>query len=174
MTLALPAEARSAAGMAASSSVPETNVVVLSELFHRTFEPLMKLLPSTISVKEGPPAVPQEGLRLMMAGWGPRISNVIALERLPSGLNTVIGAVPAMATSAARIFARSWVADTKVVTRSEPFHRTFEPETKLLPETVSVKVGLPMEANCGASEAIWGVPVWGFLKVMRPRSGMAL
>ena len=110
----------------------------------------------------------------MTAGWGLRISNVIALEMLPSGLNTVTGTVPAVATSAARTFARNWVADTKVVTRSEPFQRTFEPETKLLPVTVKVKAGPPVVTYCGARAVIWGVPAWGFLKVMRPRSGRAL
>jgi len=91
-----------------------------------------------------------------MAGWGPRISKVIALERLPSGLNTVTGIVPGVAMSAARIFARSWVADTKVVTRSEPFQRTFEPETKLLPETVRVKAGPPAVTKVGLILVIAG------------------
>ena len=142
-----------------ASSVPETNVVVLSEPFQRTFEPLIKLLPSTISVNEGPPAVPQEGLMSVMVGWGLRTSKVIALERLPSGLNTVTGTVPAVATSAARTFARNWVADTKVVTRSEPFQRTFEPETKLLPVTVRVKAGPPVVIKVGLILLIAGESV---------------
>ena len=139
----------SAAEIDACNSVPEMKLVALSEPFHRTFDPLMKLLPSTISVKEGPPAVPQEGLRLMMAGWGPRISNVIALERFPSGLSTVTGIDPEVERSVDGMDACNWVADTKVVVRSEPFQRTMAPETKLLPNTVRVKEGPPMVAYVG-------------------------
>ena len=43
----------------------------------------------------------------------------------------------------------SWVADPKVVTRSDPFHRTFAPEMKLLPETDRVKAGPPAVATEG-------------------------
>jgi len=107
-------------------------------------------------------------------GRGLRISNVIALERRPSGLITVTGIVPGVAMSAARISTFNWVADTKVVARSEPFQRTFEPLTNLLPDTVIVKAGVPTKTNCGARVEIWGPTDSGSLKVMRPRSGMAL
>jgi hypothetical protein len=57
--------------------------------------------------------------------------------------------MPVAARSAARMVACSWVADPKVVSRSDPFHRTFEPGTKLLPETVRVKAGPPAVATEG-------------------------
>jgi hypothetical protein len=100
VTLAVPAVAMSPAGMAARTSVLETKLVVRSEPFHRTLAPETNLLPSTVSVKEGAPAICHDGLRPMTAGWGARTSNVIALERLPSGLNTVTGIVPGVARSA--------------------------------------------------------------------------
>ncbi len=68
MTVAVPAVPMSAAGMAAWTSVLDRKPVVRSEPFHRTFEPETKLLPSTVSVKDGPPAVAQEGVRLTRAG----------------------------------------------------------------------------------------------------------
>ena len=40
------------------------------ELFQRTSDVLMKLLPLTVSVKAGPPAWELEGLRLLMTGVG--------------------------------------------------------------------------------------------------------
>ena len=48
--------------------------------------------------------------------------------------------------------ALNWVALTKVVVRAAPFQRTADPETKLLPLTVSVKAGPPAVALLGASE----------------------
>ena len=65
----------------------------------------------------------------------------------------------------------SWVADPKVVTRSDPFHRTFEPETKLLPETVRVKAGPPAVATEGlrtVTTAATGVTVRGADLVIPP------
>ena len=149
MTLAVPDVARSPDGMLACSWVAEPKVVTRSEPFQRTFEPDTKLLPVTVNVKEGPPALPHEGLTLLTAGSGFRISNDIALERLPSGLNTVTATVPDVARSPDGMLACSWVAEPKVVTRSEPFQRTFEPDTKLLPVTVNVKEGPPAGAKEG-------------------------
>src|SRR4030067_2703628 len=89
----------SAARMAACTSMLETKLVARSVPFHRTLAPETKLLPSPVSVKDGPPEIAHDGLRPMTAGWGARTSNVIALERLPSGLNTVTGIVPGVARS---------------------------------------------------------------------------
>jgi hypothetical protein len=174
VTLTVFAAEMSAAETDACSSVPETKVVARSEPFHRTFEPEIKLLPSTVSVKEGPPEIAQEGLRPMTEGWGFLTSKETALERPPSGFCTVTGNVPAAATSDAAMAAFTCVADTKVVVRSEPFHRTFEPETKRSPVTVSVKPPPPTVACCGESVVTWGSPACGFFRVIRPRSGMAL
>ncbi|PWB65156.1 MAG: hypothetical protein C3F14_05800, partial [Deltaproteobacteria bacterium] len=123
-TLAVPAVAMSAAEMAAVSSVPDRKVVTRSAPFHRTFEPGTKLLPSTVSVKADPPEIAQLGFKPMTAGTGLRTSKETALERPPSGFCTVTGKVPVAATSDAGMVARSCVADTKVVARSDPFHRT--------------------------------------------------
>src|SRR5688572_13229387 len=57
---------------------------------------------------------------------------------------------PAVATSAAPIAARSWVALTNVVVRLAPFQRTTEDDTKPLPLTVRVRAGLPATALAGA------------------------
>jgi hypothetical protein len=75
-----------------------------------------------------------------------RMSIPTPFETPPSGLNTVTGIVLAVAMSAARILACNWVGETKVVTRSVPFHRTLAPERKLLPFTVRVKAAPPAVA----------------------------
>ena len=80
-------------------------------------EPLMKLLPFTVSVNPAPPAVAKAGLRLVVAGAGLLailIVKVWALEVPPpgAGVNTVTVAVPAVVISEARIAAVSWVAET--------------------------------------------------------------
>src|SRR3990172_12260745 len=174
VTGTVPGVAMSAAVMDACSWVADTKVVVRSAPFQRTLAPDAKLLPYTVRVKAGAPAVATEGLRSATAGGRTRTSKFTVLERPPSGLSTVTGIVPGAAMSAARILARSWVADTKVVVRSAPFHRTLAPETKLLPFTVKVKAEPPAVAYWGTSAVTWGLLAWGFLKVMRPRSGRAL
>src|SRR3990170_915655 len=99
----------------------------------------------------------------------------MALETPPSGLSTVTGIVPGAAMSAARIFARSWVADTKMVERSEPFHRTFAPETKLLPLTVRVKAAPPAVAEEGLRPVTVGAGphTTKFMALETPPSGLS-
>ena len=70
VTEAVPADAMSAAVIAAVSWVEDTYVVVRLAPFHCTMEPLTKLLPLTVSVKAAPPAVADVGLRLVVAGTG--------------------------------------------------------------------------------------------------------
>ena len=108
VTLAVPAEAMSAARIEAVTWVALTYVVVRFVPFHLTTELEMKLVPLTVSVKAGPPAVADEGLRLVVVGTGlsgTLIVKVWALEVPPPGvgLKTVTLAVPAVAMSAARI-----------------------------------------------------------------------
>ena len=74
-----------------------------------------------------------------------------------AGLKTVTYAVPAEAISVARIAAVAWVAETTVVVRSAPFHRTLEPETKPVPLTVRVNPAPPAVADEGESEVMEGV-----------------
>src|SRR4030095_9495748 len=80
------------------------------------------------------------------------IVKVSALEVPPPGFTTVTCAVPAALMSPAGIAAVSWVALTNVVVRAAPFHCTTEPETKLLPFTVSVNARPPAVALFGESE----------------------
>jgi len=70
VTDAVPAAAMSAAAIEAVSWVADTYVVVRLVPFHWIVELDAKLLPLTVSVKAVPPAVPDEGLRLVIAGTG--------------------------------------------------------------------------------------------------------
>lgn len=83
---------------------------------------------------------------------------VCALEVPPPGveLNTVTEAVPVAAMSAAVIAAVNWVEETNVVVRFDPFQRTLEPATKLLPLTVSVNAGPPAFAVAGLRLVVVG------------------
>ena len=78
--------------------------------FQRTVDELTKLVPLTVSVKAAPPAVAEEGLRLVIVGTGLSdglIVKVIPFEVPPPGvgLKTVTVAVPAVAISAAGMLA---------------------------------------------------------------------
>ncbi len=77
-----------------------------------------------------------------------------------AGLLTVTLAVPAVAMSLAEIDAVKLVALFRVVVRSDPFHRTVEPETKLEPLTVRAKSGLPAIAEFGLIPMIAGTGFW--------------
>jgi hypothetical protein len=72
------------------------------------------------------------------------------------GLLTVMLAAPAETMSLAGMEAVSFVALLKVVVRSDPFHRTVAPETKLDPLTVRVKPGSPASAELGLIPEIDG------------------
>ena len=80
-----------------------------SRPFQRTTEALTKFVPFTVRVKAEPPAVAEEGLRLVMPGTGLAavMLKVIVFEDSPPGeeLNTVTLAVPAVAMSEASIAA---------------------------------------------------------------------
>src|SRR5436190_1922588 len=113
VTRAVPAVRRSVAGIAALSCVAETYVVGRSAPFQRTTEPATKFVPVTVSVKPEAPAWTRFGLSPVVAGTGFVIVKACALDVPPPGaeLNTVIGAVPAVAMSAGEIVAVSCVAD---------------------------------------------------------------
>src|SRR6267142_5878670 len=68
------------------------------------------------------------------------IVNVWALDVPPpgAGLNTVTDAVPAVARSVAGMDAVSCDAETNIVVRLAPFHRTTDALMKFVPFTVSV------------------------------------
>src|SRR6266404_2543677 len=107
---------------------------------------------------------------------------VRGLETPPpgAGFDTARLAVPALATSAARIAASTWVALTYVVRRGDPFHSTDDCGTNPLPCSVRLKSVIPAETLTGLSEVrpgsgftprplplrvtVWGEP--GALSVM--------
>jgi hypothetical protein len=167
VTLAVPAVAISAAVIAAVSCVPLTYVVVRSEPFHLTIEPLTKLVPFTVSVKAPPSAVAEDGLRLVIAGAGLLMVKICAFDVPPPGvgLNTVTLAVPALAMSAAVIAAVSCVVLTYVVVRSTPFHLTTELLMKLVPLTVSVNAAPPAVADEGLRLEVVGTGLFAALIV---------
>jgi hypothetical protein len=114
----------------------------------------MKLLPVTVRVKAGPPAVAELGEMVVRVGTGLFAGLMVKVwaEEVPPpgvGLKTVTLAVPWVAMSEARIAAVSCEAETYVVVLSAPFQRTLEPEMKLLPVTVRVKADPPAVAELG-------------------------
>jgi hypothetical protein len=143
----------SKAGIAAVNCVTETYVVVRSAPFHRTTAPFTKLFPFAVSVNADPPAAAEDGDKLLRTGTGlPAVMVKVCVPDKPppgAGLNTVTDAVPTAAISAAKIAAVNCVAETYVVTRSAPFHRTTAPFTKLLPFTVKVNALPPAAAEVG-------------------------
>jgi len=68
----------------------------------------------------------------------------------------VIEAVPAVAMRAAGTVAVSCVEETNVVASAVPLHLTVEPETKLVPFTVSVNCEPPAVVQVGLSELTVG------------------
>lgn len=142
VTRADPAEAMSAIVMVARSWLLPMKVVVRLEPFQRTTEPFRKFDPTTTRVKAASPAIALEGDIEESAGTGLLMVKMTAFEVPPPGvgLNTVTCAVPAAVTSLDGIVARTCVALRKVLERFWPFQRTTDPEMKLLPFTVSVKV----------------------------------
>jgi hypothetical protein len=157
----------SAARIEAVICVALTYVVVRFVPFQRTTEPEMKFVPLTVNVKADPPAVAEEGLRLVVVGTGLLIVKVWGLDVPPPGvgLKTVTLAVPAVAMSAARIDAVTWVALTYVVVRFVPFHLTTDPEMKLVPFTVRVKPAPPAVTELGLRLVVVGMGLSGTLIV---------
>jgi hypothetical protein len=70
VTMLVPADAMSLAGMAAASAVLLPKVVGRFEPFHRTTEPETKPLPVTDNVSAGPPATALFGLIDKIVGFG--------------------------------------------------------------------------------------------------------
>ncbi len=70
VTFAVPAVATSLAGIAAVSTVLETNPVVRSLPFQRTTEPLTKFVPVMVRVNPPLPATVVDGLIVVIVGAG--------------------------------------------------------------------------------------------------------
>jgi hypothetical protein len=71
-----------AAGTVAVSCVAETNVVVSAVPLHLTVEPNTKLVPFTVNVNPGPPAVVQVGLSELIVGTALIVITRVALAVL--------------------------------------------------------------------------------------------
>ncbi len=153
-TWAVPADATSAAGIAALRDVELMKVVTRAVSFHCTVEPETKPLPLTVSSNAGLPTTTLDGLSAEATGRTFVIVNGSAADVPPpgAGFTTVTCAAPATARSAAGIAARSRPGAEYVVVRGEPFHWTTDPATKPDPFTVSVNAELPAGAVVGAIE----------------------
>jgi hypothetical protein len=151
---AVPGLAMREADTVAVSCVAETNVVVSAAPFQFTTEVETKFVPLTVNVNCGSPAAAQVGLSELMVGTA-LIVNVAAPE-FAAQVPTMTEAVPGVAMSEAGTVAVSFVEETNVVTRELPFQLTVDPETKLVPFTVSVNCGPPAAVQFGLSELIVG------------------
>jgi len=144
VTAAVPAEAISAAEIAAVTPVVPINMVVRLLPFHSSAEHGTQPLPLTPSKKAGFPAVALDGVSEVgiIVGAGSELGaanvKVEALEVVVE-LETVTAADPWKAVSAAEIAAVSCVALTNVVGRGDPFQFTTRPFTKFVPFTVKVR-----------------------------------
>jgi len=151
----------SEAGISPHSSLSRMKVVITGLPFHWMVEVSEKWLPLTVSLKSGPPAYTDRGLRRLMAGigGGAEIWKETGPDTPPSalGLLTVSTAVLAVAISTSEMEACSWVPETKVVSLAAPFHWTMESAKKWLPPKVSWKDGPPAWMVCGSRVARMGV-----------------
>src|SRR2546426_6536604 len=120
--------------------------------------PATKSVPVTVSVNPASPATAAVGFSPVVVGTGLVMLKVCGFDVPPpgAGLTTVTCAVPPVAMSVAGMAAVSWVAETNVVARSAPFHRTTEPATKSVPVTVSVNPASPATADVGFSPVVVG------------------
>jgi hypothetical protein len=157
----VPVLAMSAAVIAAVICVADPNVVTRGEPLKFTTDVETKFVPFTVSVNPAEPASAVAGEIVVIVGTGfgaALILKLMALDVPPPGVKftTVIGGVPAAATSLARIAAVSCVALTNVVTRAVPLKFTVELAMKPVPFTVSVSAPEPETTPVGESEVITG------------------
>jgi hypothetical protein len=118
----VPPTVISVAGMVTVIVVLEIKVVVSGVPLKSIVDEALKFVPVTVSVKDGPPAVVEVGLTLVVVGTGLLMVNVCAFDVPPpgAGFTTVMDAVPLTAISAAVIVAVRVVLEIKVVARAEP------------------------------------------------------
>ena len=118
------------------------------------------MLPLIVRMNAGPPAVAEVGLTPVALGTGFTvvILNMTGLEIPPPGrgLKTVTVALSGLTMSLADIEAVSRVALPNIVDRFEPFQRTTDAETKLLPLTMREKDAPPAKAELGLRPVIFG------------------
>src|SRR5436309_1620561 len=73
-----------------------------------------------------------------------------------AGLETAMLIFLGFVISAAVMAACNWLLKRKVVGRALPFHKTVDPETKLVPFTINAKAGPPAMMLPGLSDVIAG------------------
>ena len=117
-----------------------------------------KLNPATASRVPALPARMAGGDTDEIVGTGFLTGSGKKVELPPpgDGFTTAISNVPAFDTSVARTAAARSVELWKLVVRMMPFTVTVDCETKFVPVTNSVNEALPVEADLGDSEVIWG------------------
>jgi hypothetical protein len=142
----VPAEAISAAEIAAVPPVVPTMSVVRLLPFHSINEQGAQPVPLTLNRNAGSPATALDGtnefggVAIVGAGNAPGAANVNVEElEVTVELETVTFAVPWNAVSAAEIVAVSCVILTNAVGRDDPFQLTTSPFTKFVPVTVNVR-----------------------------------
>ena len=95
--LALPALAIRLAGTAAVNCVELTNVVANAVPFQRTAAPERKLVPFTVRVNAGPPAIAEVGLKPVIVGVGALTGNGADADGFPPALSAVMLTLLALA-----------------------------------------------------------------------------
>src|SRR5215471_11156420 len=145
----VPAEATSDAGIVAVSCVLLTKVVVRLAPLTCTTEAETKLLPVTVNINPGLPAVALVGEILANDGGGLLTASDSVPEAEPPGLITPMARLPVEAMSLAGMAAVSCVEVTNVVVRFAPFTWTMDPLTKFEPVAVNVNAGPPTVAEVG-------------------------
>jgi len=175
LTTVIPAEpevAMADAGTSAVTRVALTYVVASAVPFQCTADEAKKLLPLTVRVNAGPPAVALLGESAEIVGIGLALLIVnTALPEVPPpgvGFLTVIEADPEEATSEAGTRADNWVALTYVVVSELLFQRTVEVAMKPPPLTVRVNDAAPAVALAGVIDEIEGA---GFAAATSMRAG---
>ena len=93
MSDAVPAVAMRTAGTVAVSCVVETNVVANAVPFQFTVEPETKLVPFTVSVNCGPPAVAQVGLSELSVGIAPIVITSVCWALVLQGVAPLLAVI---------------------------------------------------------------------------------
>ena len=120
VTVALPGAAMRAAPTCAVNCVALTKVVCNALLFHRTTAPETKPVPSTVNVKDVPPAVAEFGLSDVITG--PEVTVKVAPGDVTPFSATVTVTLPGVVIRLAPTCAVNCVAFTKVVGNVLLFH----------------------------------------------------
>jgi hypothetical protein len=122
VTAAVPAWAIRSAVTGTVSLVALANAVGRDVPFHCTIDDAVKPVPFTVSVKEGPPAVADDGVRLPIAGFpGLVMAKVSGVEVCPLS-ETLTEADPDTAINPAPTVAVNVVGFARLVVRELPFH----------------------------------------------------